>query len=152
MTPPVVRRAGREDWPAVARLRRAWAEEQAGGSVDDAGFEEALERWFALEYDQRLTWLADIDDTAVGMLNLLVFTRMPKPGRLVSRWGYLANVYVDRAHRDSGTGRLLLDVAVEHARAEGFARLVLSPSEQSVPFYLRAGFAPATSLLVHDLR
>ena len=82
---------------------------------------------------------------------MLVFTRMPKPGRPVSRWGYVANVYVDHAGRDQGTGRLLLDACLAHARDHDYARLVLSPSERSVPFYSRAGFGPATSLMVHDL-
>ena len=47
------------------------------------------------------------------MLNMLVFTRMPKPARRTSRWGYVR--------------------------------------ERSVPFYERAGFVPATSLMVNDL-
>ncbi|WP_233442185.1 hypothetical protein [Lentzea atacamensis] len=38
-----------------------------------------------------------------------------------------------------------------HARARSCARIVLSPSERSVPFYQRAGFGPATMLLAHVL-
>jgi GNAT superfamily N-acetyltransferase len=150
-----VRLAGLDDVGTLARLRRAWTQEQAGRRLDDDGFAEAFAAWFEREYHQRLTWLAEVDGVAVGMLNMLVFTRMPKPavpGRAwSSQWGYVANVYVDAAARDRGTGRLLLDAAVDHARERGFARLVLSPSERSVPFYARAGFAPATSLMVLDL-
>ena len=46
---------------------------------------------------------------------------------------------------------MLLDAALGHARERDFARVVLSPSERSVPFYKRAGFAPATRLMVNDL-
>jgi len=86
-----------------------------------------------------------------------VFTRMPKPRSADARgparqWGYVANVYVERDHRDHGIGRALLDEAVRHADRHGFARLVLAPSERSVAFYERAGFGPATSLMVRSGR
>jgi GNAT superfamily N-acetyltransferase len=73
-------------------------------------------------------------------------------GRPPRQWGYIANVYVDEAFRDRTVGRALLDAALEHAHTLRFARLVLSPSERSVPFYLRAGFEPATTLLVRPGR
>jgi GNAT superfamily N-acetyltransferase len=59
------------------------------------------------------------------MLNMPVFERMPRPGDVASgrptRWGYVANVYVDAAHRDRGLGRLLLDAAASYAEREQFA-------------------------------
>jgi GNAT superfamily N-acetyltransferase len=149
-----VRVAGRADGPAVAALRRAWVEEQAGGPVHDPAFEPGFDAWWRREHDQRVTWLAEADGRAVGMLNLLVFTRMPKPqpagSTWASQWGYVANVYVELALRDGGVGRALLDAATAYADERGFARLVLSPSPRSVPFYERAGFLPATSLMVRE--
>lgn len=153
MAAPVVRLVGPADVPAVAALRRAWTEENAGAPVHDDGFDAAFAAWFEREAHQRLTWVAEVGSRPVGMLNLLVFTRMPRPRAHgapphPARWGYVANVYVEAAHRDAGVGRALLDAATTHADAHGFARLVLSPSERSVPFYERAGFAPATSLML----
>lgn len=152
-----VRQASAEDVPAIAVLRRASTEEQAGSPIDDDDFETELAEWFARERHQRVTWLAEIGDLPVGMLNLMVFTRMPKPRSTAApgparRWGYVANVYVDAEQRNRGIGRALLDEALAHADAQGFARLVLSPSERSLPFYQRAGFGPATSLMVRHLR
>lgn len=149
---PVVRPATRRDVPLRAALRRTWAEEEAGAALPDAGFEESFAEWFDREAAQRHSWLAECDGDAVGMLNLTVFTRMPRPHhgsepRAGDQWGYLANVYVVPAHRDRGTGGRLLDAAVAHADAHRFARLVLNPSERSVPFYARAGFAPASALM-----
>jgi GNAT superfamily N-acetyltransferase len=146
-----VRRAGLDDVTALTRLRESWIDEQHGGPVDDPGFGGVFAAWFEREAEHRLTWLAELGDTPVGMLNMLVFTRMPKPARRISQWGYVANVYVDAAHRDAGLGRILLDAATAHAREHDFARVVLSPSERSIPFYERAGFVPATSLMVNDL-
>ncbi|MEO5711109.1 MAG: GNAT family N-acetyltransferase [Nocardioidaceae bacterium] len=141
----------------MAALRRAWTEENHGGPIDDDGFDAAFAEWFEREHDQRVTWLAEGEGRAVGMLNLLVFHRMPRPrspdapGR-PEAWGYVANVYVGPAHRDAGTGRRLLDAVTSYADEHGFARLVLSPSQRSVPFYERAGFATATSLMLRPGR
>lgn len=146
-----VRLAGAEDVAVVGALRRAWAEEQAGAEIDDPAFEEAFAVWSAAEAHQRVTWLAYAGDEPVGMLNLVVFTRMPKPGRSASGWGYVANVYVHEEHRDRGLGTELLDACLAYARDHGFVRVVLTPSKRAVPFYTRAGFAPATSMLVLPL-
>jgi GNAT superfamily N-acetyltransferase len=75
---------------------------------------------------------------------------MPRPGRPEQRWGYIANVFVLAAHRDTGVGSALLDAAVAYARDQGFVRLVLNPSERSIPFYRRTDFR-ASRLLQLDL-
>jgi GNAT superfamily N-acetyltransferase len=147
----VVRLAGVDDVGLLARLKLDWSQEQAGGPVEADGFDEVFAAWFEREHDQRVTWLAEVGGRPVGMLNMLVFTRMPKPDRHLSQWGYVANVYVDAAHRDGGVGGALLDAATRHAQTHGFVRVVLSPSQRSVPFYERAGFVPATSLMVREL-
>jgi GNAT superfamily N-acetyltransferase len=67
------------------------------------------------------------------------------------RWGYLGNALVLPAWRSQGIGTALLAALLDHARAEHFSRIVLSPSERSMAFYQRAGFAPATSLLLTEL-
>ena len=86
------------------------------------------------------------------MLNMLVVTRMPRPatggGSHTSQWGYISNVYVQPAHRDRGVGGRLLDAATTYADEHALARVVLSPSERSIPFYRRRGFGPATGLMV----
>ena len=144
----LIRLATRSDVPALAALRRAWVEELAGGEVEDAAYEQEFAYWFDREQHQRVTWLALDGEQPVGMLNLLVFTRMPRPGRLVSRWGYLANFFVLGTHRGAGIGTRLLDECVAHADRHDFARIVLSPSERSRSLYERCGFGPADSLLV----
>jgi GNAT superfamily N-acetyltransferase len=149
--PSEIRLAGWEDRAELARLRRAWVEEQAGAAVEDDGFERRFDAWLERERHQRVAWLAVADGLAVGMLNLMVFTRMPRPGRPEpSRWGYVANVYVDPVHRDRGVGGLLLGACTAYADEHGFVRLVLSPSERSVPLYRRGGFAPAVELMVRE--
>jgi GNAT superfamily N-acetyltransferase len=130
----------------LAHLRRAWS-----GTGPDAAFDARFARWWAAESGRRLAWVAVEDGAPVGMVNLTVFERMPWPGRPPSRWGYLGNAYVLPQRRDRGIGTALLTTLLEHARTEGYARLVLSPSARSVPFYRRAGFGPASALLLHPL-
>jgi hypothetical protein len=45
------------------------------------------------------------------MLNMLVFVRMPRPGRVVPNWGYIGNTYAVPELHDRGIGRHLLDAA-----------------------------------------
>lgn len=88
---------------------------------------------------------------AIGMLDMLDFRRMPGPGRPPGGWGYIGQAFVLAPHRDRGIGRMLLDEALAESRRRGHDRVVLSPTARSVPFYRRAGFGPADTLLVHPL-
>lgn len=141
----------RSDVAALASLRRAWADEEAGEPVDDPGFDERLAEWIASESRHRLFWLAFLDDRPVGFVAALHYRRMPKPGRPASGWAHVGHLFVVHDQRDHGVGRRLLDAVVEWARVGGLWRLVLSPSERSRPFYARAGFRSADELLVLPL-
>ncbi|MDI1464925.1 GNAT family N-acetyltransferase [Catellatospora sp. KI3] len=144
-----VRPAGPDDLPALIALRRAWTAEQHG--TDDPDFDAQFTAWYAAEADRRVFWLAECDGEAVGMVNLVIFTRMPKPGFPAGRWGYLSNAFVLPAHRDAGVGAAMMNALLAHARAEKLVRVLLSPSQRSVPFYRRAGFDPAAGLLITSL-
>jgi GNAT superfamily N-acetyltransferase len=146
-TEAVIRRAGDADLAAVARLRRESSVEQDGGHADPS-FEERFGAWYARESSRRVAWLAEADGRPVGAMNLSVFERMPRPGRPPSRWGYLGNAFVLAAYRNQGIGRQLLDALLGYASENGFARVVLSPSERAIPFYARAGFGPADALML----
>ena len=142
----IVRSAGPDDIELLARLRAAWREEDT-----TAEFFAVFRDWFDREHASRLWWLAEVDGESVGMVNVKIFERMPSPNRPASRWGYLANLYVLPEHRGSGAGGRLIEAAVHHARKAGFVRLVLAPSELSVPLYDRHGFRSADELLVLPL-
>lgn len=145
----MIRLAGAGDVARLAGLRRAAAAERDGAAAADDTFEDRFATWYESESRAgRLTWLAEADGALVGMMNLAVFERMPRPGRDSGRWGYVGNAFVLPAYRDQGTGSRLLAAILRYADERGFARVVLSPSERSVPFYRRAGFGPADALLL----
>jgi GNAT superfamily N-acetyltransferase len=147
---PVIRIASPADGPAIAALRRTWTAEDHG-DVQDEGFEARFLDWYERESARRISWLAEISGAPVGMMNLAVFERMPRPGREAGTWGYLANAFVLQPHRNQGTGRLLLNALLAHADAHGYVRVVLRPSERSVPFYSRAGFTADGGFLVRPI-
>ena len=147
MTEIVVRRAENADLPEIIGLRSEWTREQ-GDDFDDPGFDERFAAWFERESSHRITWLAEVGGGPVGMMNLTVFERMPRPGRPPSRWGYLGNAFVLAAYRNRGIGGNLLSALLGYADENHFARVVLSPSERSIPFYQRAGFGPANALML----
>jgi GNAT superfamily N-acetyltransferase len=147
MTTPVIRIAGAADAPGLAVLRRAWTAEQYG-PADDAGFEARFLDWYERESARRVCWLAEVSGAAVGMVNLAAFDRMPSPGWDAGSWGYLSNAFVLAAHRDRGIGSLLVRALLSYADDHGYVRVVLHPSERSIPFYGRLGFSADDSLLV----
>ncbi|MGW0435944.1 GNAT family N-acetyltransferase [Micromonospora sp. NPDC003197] len=147
MAHSLIRRAHESDAPALAQLRREWTEEEQG-SCDDPEFERRFAAWYASESTRRITWLAELDGRPVGMVNMAVFDRMPRPGCEPSQWGYLGNAFVLKAYRSQGIGQLLIAALLEYANRNDFARVVLSPTERSAPFYERAGFGPADVLMV----
>ena len=157
MPSPLIRIADLADGPAVAALRRAWTAEDhpAGGhpagdqgdSADD-DYEARFLDWYARESDHRINWLAELAGQPVAMMNLLIFERMPRPGLETGTWGYLANAFVLAAHRNRGIGTALLTTVIAYADGHGYLRIVLRPTEDAIPFYLRAGFFPDGGFLV----
>ncbi|HEY2077587.1 MAG TPA: GNAT family N-acetyltransferase [Streptosporangiaceae bacterium] len=147
MTDAAIRRADDSDLGAISRLRCEWTREQSGDQPD-ADFDERLAAWFARESARRITWLAEAAGSPVGMMNLAVFERMPRPGQAPSRWGYLGNAFILAAYRNQGIGTRLLDAVLGYADENEFARVVLSPSARSIPLYQRAGFGPADILML----
>jgi GNAT superfamily N-acetyltransferase len=141
-----VEEAGSGQIDALARLRALWRDEDLS-EVYLTDFRS----WFRRERPSRWFWLAADESEPIGMVNVKLFERMPSPDRPPSRWGYLANLFVVPDKRHHGVGTALVEAAVARARAEDLARLVLAPSESSVPLYRRQGFRPATDLLVLPL-
>jgi GNAT superfamily N-acetyltransferase len=128
--------AGADDVGALAALRAAWT----GNDSTDPDFAAAMARWLESEGDRRTTWIATVNERPVGMASLFEYHRMPKPQRPVSRWGYVSNMFVRAEFRQHGIGSALLTAIIAAAEERHYARLVLSPSPESVELYRRAGF------------
>lgn len=131
----MVRTADTEDVAAIADLRSLWTGDPSG-----AEFERHVSDWLSDEGDRRTIWLAWVTAQPVGMASLFEYRRMPQPGRPASSWGYVGNMFVREEFRSRGVGSALMAALITAAEQRGYARLVLSPSDEGVRFYQRAGF------------
>jgi GNAT superfamily N-acetyltransferase len=138
------------DKGTLSDLRAEWAAED--GRTLDNRFSADFSDWFDAEATRRVFWLARHRQTPVGMVNLILFDRMPSPGRSPRAWGYLGNMYVRASERDRGIGNLLIQSLLQHADTLQLVRVLLNPSERARPLYQRAGFTPVDDeLLVRHL-
>ena len=135
-----------EDCSDLITLRRMWH------PGDDEAFEEDFRTWWERERRSRYAVVAYAADGApVGMANGQVFSRMPAPGHDKAQWMYGANIYVVDEHRRNGVARQLMLSLIEFAEANAMVRIVLAPSEMSVPLYRSFGFRTAHDLMRLDL-
>ena len=134
-----------DDCSDLLVLRREWFPEA------DPDFDHDFRSWWASERHHRHAVVAYVDNEPVGMANGQIFSRMPAAGRARAQWMYGANIYVSGPHRRKGIGRSLVSALVDFARAKGMVRVVLAPSEMSIPLYESLGFRPAHDLMRLDL-
>jgi GNAT superfamily N-acetyltransferase len=143
---PTIRENRPSDVSGLATLRATWAAEQQPEPAEDPAFGTAFTDW--MEANPRKFFVADNDGELVGMLNLMIFERMPKPGTEASRWVYLGNAYVLPEFRNAGIGGRLVEASVQFSQSINAVRMVLSPSAESRDFYARLGFQPAGEMNV----
>ncbi len=141
-----VRPATGADAAELARLR--WEFRREHGTPEAMTFETFAVGFAAfvedvLGGDAWRAWVAEADGRAVGCVWLQLVERVPHPN--LRRWerpiAYVTSMYVAPDRRGRGLGGRLLDAAVTHARERGAALAILWPTERSIPFYERAGFA-----------
>ena len=137
------RREARE----VARLRVRMLEELDGMGGENplalvAAIEAFLERRFGS--GSHFTSVAEDAGHLVGIASLEVFERLPYPGNLSGREGYVLNVYVEPDSRRRGLAGALLRDLLGLARREGVGRLWLHASAGGRGIYEAAGFEART--------
>ena len=129
-------------------LRWEWARERHGiaGAAPGVGFIDSVAQWIA---GGRTVWTAHQAETPVGMVCLSQFERMPSPAPTAGgRWGYLGHLYVLPAARECGFGRALIEQVLSEARLRRYSKIVLSPTELSIPLYERCGFTQNSGLML----
>jgi len=149
------RLASANDFPFLADLRYRLATDDAPdlGDHHKAVFLSAsLERLSELETtSSAIHWVAQANEQLIAALTIIKVPKVPAPDDLDGCWGYLTNVYTLPEHRNQGVGSALLAHARHWASAQRMELLIVWPSERSVPFYQRAGFARQADPLVLSL-
>ena len=96
------------------------------------------------ETGRHFTCIAEEAGKLVGIASLEVFERLPYPGNLSGREGYVLNVYVEPAFRNQRVASSLVGDLVGLARREGVGRLWLHASAYGRGAYEAAGFEART--------
>mgnify|MGYP001283956607 CR=1 FL=1 len=134
--PPTFRIAAPADALVLARLR--WDFRAEDGEVPIETF-DAFERRFLAHFITGLAdrtwirWLAEVEGVIVATMAIHTITPVPRPSRLVDRWGYVTDCYTVPEHRNRGVGAALLAHVVEWAREQDFEELIVSPAERAKP-------------------
>lgn len=130
----------------LSTLRIIWGAEN-GRHADDE-FAQRFAAWFERERQRRMFFVARENEEPLGMVNLVLFERMPSIGGASGGWGYLSNMFVVPEHRSAGVGAAMIATLLDAADSLDLERIVLNPTTRSVPFYERHGFRGDNQLMV----
>ncbi|AZM52577.1 GNAT family N-acetyltransferase [Streptomyces sp. WAC 01529] len=138
----ILRPATRSDLPAVLALL---ADEEHYVDPATVIVDEAYARAFAaIEEDARNEVLVLVDEAEGVVLGCLQATYIPGLGRHGAERALIEAVRVRADRRGGGLGRLLMERAVERARARGCALVQLTSNKRRTDahrFYASLGFA-----------
>lgn len=146
MSVATIRQADLSDAAELARLRWDFSpEEVASASQSFAEFTEDFAAWLgdALTGGNWVIWVGECENRLVGNVYVQAIAKVPRPGRFEACYGYVTNVYLEPDFRNRGIGTQLLMAAIDRARKDELELLIVWPSEESVEYYKRAGFAPS---------
>jgi GNAT superfamily N-acetyltransferase len=143
-----VRIATHDDVEALARLRFDMDREQEGGTTGFASFRETFAEWYAVHGANVTAFVAEEGNEVVGTLWLIRVARTPRPSNFDPEpLGYVTFFFVDRAHRQRGVGKALLNALTSFADEESFDTLVVWPAERAGGNYREMGFTDPPELL-----
>jgi GNAT superfamily N-acetyltransferase len=147
-----IRRATEDDAEELARLRWEFSLPTQQAAQPFADFREPF-RAFLMDgfaTGQWVAWVAESNGQIIGNVYLQLVPKIPRAGRFGYHWGYVSNVYMIPERRGAGIGAALMAEVQAWALREQLEFLVLWPSERSVPFYERAGFALDQDALIWE--
>jgi GNAT superfamily N-acetyltransferase len=148
------RQAAEGDHEQLAELR--WDmrmegdEEPAVVTRDD--FDERCRAFFAESAGMHIHWVAARGGVIVSTISVHLVAMLPRPCKLVDRFGCITNNYTRPAWRGGGIASELLRHVMQWAAAEDLELLIVWPSEAAIPFYTRSGFAWENEVMELRLR
>ena len=145
MTDVTIRRAVEADIDALVEMRRDFTFEDY--EPDEAGESATYEsecRAFlreAIAGGRWQVWVAEIDGSIISHAFVALVDKVPRPVRERRHIAYLTNVYTRPDHRGRVIGARLIEQAQAAAREADVELMLVWPSEASIAFYERLGFA-----------
>ena len=151
----VIRLAGPDDAPALARLRYEFRAAHDVPVEREGDFIARCMGWM----EARLTpgalwrcWLAEEAGRIIGTVWLQRIEKLQNPVEEAESHAYVSSLYVVPSSRGAGVGGRLLVACLEACQAEEVDAVILWPTPRSRSLYLRHGFASREDLLERRLR
>ena len=93
-------------------------------------------------------WVAvDDEDRIISHIYIVIVEKLPKPGKIDGKWGYVTAVYTSPEHRNKGIGGTLMEEAKKWSRGKCLEHLIVWPSDKSIAFYECAGFSSQNDVM-----
>lgn len=99
-----------------------------------------------MERGTHRAWVAFVDGAPVACVTLIWWAMPPTPANPHRKRGIVSSVFTLQSYRRRGISRRLMEMLLEHARAEGVERLVLWASETGRPLYESLGFGQSRGM------
>src|SRR5579862_8249883 len=151
MTEAFVRPARAGDIDDLVRMRADFTLEHGSPKLPtNPGYEEECRALLenAIAGDRWQIWVAELDGAVVSHAYVALVDKVPRPIYVPRRIAYLTNVYTLPEHRNRGIGASVIRRAQEAARAADVELIIVWPSDESIDFYERAGFARPDDVLI----
>jgi GNAT superfamily N-acetyltransferase len=92
-------------------------------------------------------WVVENNGRIISHTNVIIAHKIPRPGKIIRKWGRLSTVRTVPEYRNQGVGSALMEVVKNWCKKQNLEELHVGPSERSVPFYERAGFKNETDIM-----
>ena len=148
--------ATEDDLPQLAQMRWDFRKEDDDEDpvMTHAQFIESCMTFlkYGMHSRRRVYWVATHHGTVVSHIFIYTIQSVPRPCKQADYWGYMTNVYTKPSYRKQGIGSALIHHAIHWAHAQGLDQLIVSPSDEAVTFYQRAGFTRETEFMQLTLK
>jgi GNAT superfamily N-acetyltransferase len=144
-----IRLAAQPDIAVLVEMRRDFTSEDAKPSES---FEAECAAFLAdaISSGRWHIWVAELDGRLVSHAFVALIDKVPRPGRESARIAYLTNVYTLQEYRGRGIGAEVVRRAQQASREANVELMIVWPSDESVEFYERAGFAAPGDPLIWE--
>src|SRR5262245_24730111 len=151
----IIRPAGTEDAPALARLRYEFRAGQDPATENESQFLARCGAWMAARLAPGSHWRCWVVEEAgsfVGVIWLQFIEKIPNPGAEAEKHGYISNFYLQPSPRAARLRSMRIDTCLRFCEKEAVDALILWPTPRSRRLYERYGFAVREDLLERRLR
>lgn len=101
-----------------------------------------------LEYHpDKLIWLVECDDQAIGIAVTHGWNVFPKPGKTDRVYWHLANFYLVKRCRNQRIGEQFLEYILDQARQKSVEKIIVYAGGEFGGFFLRNGFTQENNIL-----